>query len=179
MNVLCVSFGSMWHRKIHDDGTWAWFNTTGVTRTPVSRHLLRLWTFSGVVRFNILAFPWASSPKDLVGVLCSSPGIEKISGDTRLLCAGPVKRSEPLDSLLVCIRPYDIGFIDRQVPWRSQGVRLIAASGHRDGRQEFLLLVKPGSWVRSESGFWELGVAYGPNHRPKLNYVFLGATEPI
>lgn len=178
MNVLCVSYGSMWWESRRDNGDSAMFNTTGVTRSPASEHLFRLWTFPGLVRFNMAGFGWASRPEHLAGVRCLTSGVESRNGMTRLLCRKPLRRSEPIDFLLACVRSSDVGFIDRSVPWKSKDVRLIAASLHRDGRQEILVLCKPGSWLHSDSGFWRLDVGFNQMHKAELRCRSLGTTAP-
>lgn len=169
MNVLCVSFGASWFQQKHENGETAWYNTTGITRSQSSRHVLRLWTFPGIVRFNANSFPWASSPNDLAGVLCLAPGLEKAkSGAARLLCDRPLKLSSSVDSYLVSVHSTDIGFIDRSQVWRSKNVKLIAASRHRDGRQELLLLIQRDAWIKTSFGLWDLSVRLNRHHKPIL-----------
>lgn len=169
MTIMCVGFGSLWFQRSHGPGRVAWYNTTGITRTLRSRHVLRLWTFSGLVRFNGSSFPWVSSPDDLPGVLCLTSGIERTEGGgTRLLCERPLRRTAPVDAYLVSVRSTVVGSIDRSGVWRSKSVKLIAASSHSDGRQEFLLLVRQGAWIKTDLGYWRLGVRLDPNAKPAL-----------
>lgn len=167
MIVYCASFGSNWFRQNHSSGSCAWFNTTGIRRNWTSSRVRRRWTFQGSVRFNADHFKWVSTPRDLIGQRCFSPGIEKVENDeTRLLCSYPVKKTQRIDAYLVCVKSDEIGFIDRKEEWKSQTARLISASSGKGGPQEFLMLVQNQSWIRTSQGLWQWQITLSAKGKP-------------
>jgi len=169
MIVYCVSFGSNWFLVNHESGSSAWFNTSGIMRTRTSACVRRRWTFRGSVRFNGDQFKWVKTPGDLVGVRCYSSGVEKIEdGETRVLCAYPVDKTNRIDAFIVSIGSEQYGFIKRKEEWKSKSVRMISASGGSAGPQEFVLLVQKDSWIRTSQGLWQWGVSFSKTGNPRV-----------
>jgi hypothetical protein len=79
-------------------------------------------------------------------------------GGNRLLFERKAAKSATPDCYLVVVSSDIHGQIDfTSSVWKSVFSQVIAASRLRD-KQEAMLLMKPGDWVQSSSGFWQLVV---------------------
>jgi hypothetical protein len=82
-------------------------------------------------------------------------------GGNRLLLARKVAGSPAPDYYLLAMSSEPCGAFDCRNPgWMSETVFPIAVSQLRD-RFEALLLMRPGDWVRTVLGVWQLRVADG------------------
>jgi len=158
MLVTVTGFGSVW-RRWFDNGDdpkrrpGAYFNTTGVkvrgtihTRSKVVGHI---W-FSGTVAFD---------PDRTLGTLasvfeCAEPCVRE--GQNKVLFKRMLSAPQQPDYLLVVVKAADIGHIDLSSRfWRSDGTLLVSLSESRD-QQEAMLLMPPGSWLRTDRGMYKL-----------------------
>ncbi len=159
MIVHCLSFGTLWWLRPGQDrqssGRFttqaAVFNTTGFVAGARER---RSWIVPGVVRFNAGTCQEQRIRPDQDGqARYISPGVERTGAQNRLLLTRKVKANVPVDMLLACLSCEEHGRISFDAEWRSCGVRLLAASEFR-GKQESLLLLPMGGWVKTDKGEW-------------------------
>ena len=84
-----------------------------------------------------------------------------------MLFTRKIAQSGP-DYFLLVVSSDRFGAFDFEDPgWRSQSVTPIAVSQLR-GKQEAMLLMRAGDWVRSALGVWQLRVATGLSHGAEL-----------
>ena len=159
MIVRCQSFGSLWWLRpgSHDDDPArfvshaALFNTTGFARGAQKK---RRWLVAGVVRINIGMHPEIEDPHEFTHQTFESSGLERRGSWNRLLLGRAVRSSKKCEVLLLCANSNDVGRIDFNHKWHTQGVKVVAASANA-GVQETLLLIEPGSRLITNRGVWE------------------------
>ena len=160
MLVTITGFGSVWRRRLGRDqgdrprfARTAYFNTTGVQVNGKIRTRPKI---VGHVRFNGVGGFDPNHPLSMINMVfeCAEPcvwqGQNKVLFERRL--------SAPLqpDYYLVVVRAREIGHLDVGSPaWRSEGTLLISFSECRD-QQEAMLLMPPGSWLRTAVGRFAL-----------------------
>jgi hypothetical protein len=161
MLVQVLSFGTNWWarfgRNADDPHRFtrhaAYYNSTGVRcGNKVRRH----WITSGLIRFNGVGDFNPNFPDRAIGrtFVCSDLG--HAFGGNRLVFERKATNSAIPDCYLVVLSSDIHGQIDfTSNVWKSVFSQVIAASQLRD-KQEAMLLMKPGDWVQSSSGFWQL-----------------------
>jgi hypothetical protein len=161
MLVKVLSFGTNWWARFGRDPFdprrftrhAAYYNSTGVR---CGRKVRRHWIISGLVRFNGVGDFNPHLPSRSIGCTFHCSDLTFAYGGNRLLVGHKVTRSEVPECCLVVIASelhgrMDLGSDD----WKSSSATAIAASQLRN-RQEVMLLMKPGDWVRTSCGFWQL-----------------------
>jgi hypothetical protein len=164
MLVKVLNFGSNWWSRFgrdpHDGLRFtrhaAYFNSTGVR---CGRKIRRHWIVPGLVRFNGVGDFSPHFPDRCLGRTFDCPEPAFMFGGNRLLLARRARGTVVPDSYLVVISGERYGECDFTAGcWHSPLARVIAASQLRN-MQEAMLLMKPGDWVKTICGFWQLRVS--------------------
>ena len=160
MLVTITGFGSVWRRRFGKNendpkrfARAAYFNTTGV---PVNGHIRTRPKIVGHVRFNGVGGFDPSHPMAMINSVfeCAEPCVW--NGQNKVLFERRLPSPEQPDYFLVAVRAAEVGRFDLGSPaWRSEGTLLISFSECRD-QQEAMLLMPPGSWLRTVLGRFEL-----------------------
>jgi hypothetical protein len=166
MLVKILGFGSNWwarfgrdpHDRCRFTSHAAYFNSTGVR---CGSKLRRYWIVPGLLRFNGVSDFTPQFPNRCLGKIFDCPDMTFAFGGNRLLLARKVSGSPAPDYYLLAMSCEPCGAFDCRNPgWKSETVFPIAVSQLRD-RGEALLLMRPGDWVRTVLGVWQLRVADG------------------
>ncbi len=173
MVVQVLSFGTNWWarfgRNINDPHRFtrhaAYYNSTGVCcGSKVRRH----WIISGLIRFNGVGDFNPNLPDRAIGRTFVCSDLSQAFGGNRLLFQCRAPKSAAPDSYLVVISSDVHGQVDfTSGVWKSVFSQVIAASHLRD-KQEAMLLMKPGDWIQTNTGFWQLSAARGSGERAML-----------
>ncbi len=166
MLVKVLNFGSNWWsrfgREPEDPHRFtrqaAYYNSTGVCcGSKIRRH----WLISGLIRFNGVGGFNPNLPHSSLGKTFCCSELAFAFGGNRLLFQCKAPRSAVPHYYLVVITSTQHGPINfRSSQWKSPSACVIAASQLRLA-EETMLLLKPGDWVETEWGFWQLQVS-GP-----------------
>ena len=161
MIVHCLSFGTLWWLRPGNDNESslkfssqaAVFNTTGFIS---GSHERRSWIVPGVIRFNLgTCMEQRVNPELQQQTRFFSNGLERKGTQNRLLLGRKVKGNAPVDLLLFRISEKEHGRISFDSEWRSEGVRLVAASEFGT-RQESLVLLPMDGFVKTHQGEWRI-----------------------
>lgn len=163
MLVKILGFGSNWWARFGRDPLdryrytrhAAYFNSTGVR---CGNKMRRYWVVPGLLRFNGVGDFNPQFPNRAVGKTFECTDIIFALGGNRVLFTRKVAQSGPDYFLLVVSSCRFGGFDFEDAAWKSQSVTPIAVSHLRD-KQEAMLLMRAGDWVRSALGFWQLRVS--------------------
>jgi hypothetical protein len=163
MLVKILGFGSNWWARFGRDSQdryrytrhAAYFNSAGVRcGSKIRRH----WIVPGLIRFNGVGDFNPQFPNRAVGKTFECADLIFALGGNRILFRKKVAQSGP-DYFLLVVSSDRFGSFDfEDAGWRSQSVTPIAVSHLRD-KQEALLLMRAGDWVRTALGFWQLRVS--------------------
>jgi hypothetical protein len=172
MLVKVLNFGINWWARFGRDAEdpyrfsrhAAYYNSTGVRcGSKVRRH----WITSGLVRFNGVGDFNPNIPERAIGrtFLCSD--LTQAFGGNRLLFQGKAPKSAVPDRYLVVVSSRTHGYIDfGSSVWKSVLSQVIAASQLREV-QEAMLLMNPGDWLQTATGFWQLSTP-SRTHEPAV-----------
>jgi hypothetical protein len=163
MQIKVLKFGSNWWSRFGRNqadprrfsNRAAYYNSTGVL---CGRKMRRHWAIPGLIRFNGVGDFNPNFPSRSVGhtFLCAEPTFA--FGGNRVLFTRRVDKSTAPDWYLVVVSSLRFGLFDFQCPaWKSASVQPIAVSALRE-KQEAMLLMRPGGWIFSNLGFWQLKV---------------------
>jgi hypothetical protein len=167
--VTVLKFGSNWWARFGRDPQdplrftrhAAYFNSAGVRcNSKMRRH----WIVPGLIRFNGVGGFNPQFPSRSVGATfeCTDPVIAR--GDNRLLFGKKAPHSAVPDFYLIALSGDEYGrFNFSDLTWKSHTVLPIAVSNLRQ-KQEALLLMKPGDWVRTNLGVWRLKAPNAGKH---------------
>jgi hypothetical protein len=164
MRVRVLSFGSNWWARFGSnlDDRYrftrraAYFNSTGLCS---GRKVRRYWTVPGLLRFNGVGDFNFQFPSRSIGATFECADLAFACGGSRLLFVRRIKSSPLPDYFLIALTSERCGGFDCQNSgWKSETVLPIAVSQHRD-RAEALLLMRPGDWVKTSLGIWQLTAA--------------------
>ena len=154
--VTVTGFGSVWRRRFGKDeddpkrfARAAYFNTTGVL---VNGHVRTRPKILGHIRFNGIGGFDPNRPLAMINSVfeCAEPCVW--NGQNKVLFERRLPTPEPSDYFLVVVRATEVGRLDvGSSAWRSEGTLLISFSECRD-QQEAMLLMPPGSWLRTALG---------------------------
>ena len=172
MLVKILGFGSNWWARFGRDPQdryrytrhAAYFNSTGVR---CGNKMRRHWVVPGLLRFNGVGDFNPQFPNRAVGKTFECTDLIFALGGNRVLFRRKVAQSGPDYFLLVVSSDRFGGFDFEDAGWRSQSVTPIAVSHLRE-KQEAMLLMRAGDWVRSALGVWQLKVAAGLPHGASL-----------
>jgi len=177
--VKLLNFGTNWWARFGSDASdphrytrhAAYYNSTGIR---CGRKIRRHWIVPGLIRFNGVGDFNPHRPKGSLGQTFLTSNLTFLFGGNRLLFKRKMPESSVADWYLVVISQDLHGRIDLGSPgWKSPVARVIAASQLRQ-MQEIMLLMKPGDWVQTACGFWQLSVSN--KLKPKVELVLLGQT---
>jgi hypothetical protein len=156
MFVTVTGFGSVWRRRFGKDQSdprrfarAAYFNTTGV---PVGGQIRTRPRIVGHVRFNGVGGFDPNHPLGMINSVfeCAEPCVWQ--GQNKVLFKRMLSTPQQPDYFLVVVRSSEVGHLDVGSPsWRSEGTLLISFSECRD-KQEAMLLMPAGSWLRTDLG---------------------------
>lgn len=173
MLVQVLSFGTNWWarfgRNINDPHRFtrhaAYYNSTGVRcGSKVRRH----WITPGLIRFNGVGDFNPNLPDRAIGRTFVCSDLTQAFGGNRLLFQCRAPKSAAPDSYLVVISSDVHGQVNfTSGVWKSVFSQVIAASHLRD-KQEAMLLMKPGDWLQTNTGFWQLRVTRDSGERATL-----------
>lgn len=160
MLVTITGFGSVWRRRFGKDESdskrfvrAAYFNTTGV---PVNGTIRTRPKIAGHVRFNGIGGFDPSRPLAMIDSVfeCAEPCIW--NGQNKVLFERLLATPQTPDFFLVVVRTAEVGRLDLgSQTWRSEDTLVISFSECRD-RQEAMLLMPKGSWLRADLGKFEI-----------------------
>lgn len=156
MLISVTGFGSVWRRRFGKDendprrfARAAYFNTTGV---PVNGRIRTRPKIVGHVRFNGIGGFEPNRPQRMINSVfeCAEPCVW--NGQNKVLFKRMLTDPQEPDYFLVVVKAADIGGLDvGSRTWRSEGTILISFS-ECDDQQEAMLLMPPGSWLRTDRG---------------------------
>lgn len=163
MLVKVLNFGSNWWARCGHDAEdpdrfvrhAAYYNSTGVhCGSKIRRH----WVVPGLLRFNGVCDFHPDRVDCAVGSTFVCSDLELALGGNRLLFRSKAAKSAVPDCYLIVVASVEHGRIDfASGTWRSAISQVVAASQLRD-IQEAMLLMKPGDWVQTSNGFWQLSM---------------------
>ena len=172
MLVKILEFGSSWWarfgRDSHDRHRYtrhaAYFNSTGVR---CGNKMRRYWIVPGLIRFNGVGDFNPHFPSRAVGEIFECSDLVFARGGNRVLFRRRVAKSYRPDCFLLVMSSDRFGAPRFQGSDRPGSATPIAVS-HLGEKQEAMLLMKPGDWVRSALGVWQLTVAPNLRHGASL-----------
>jgi hypothetical protein len=165
MMVRILSCGVHWwgmHSKNIEDPYCfrrkpAYFNTTGLM---YGRRLRNCQIYPGMLRFNRTSGFDPEFVDRISGKTFQAAPPRLHDNKVHLLFEFPGTGQTP-DTYLVTLHPETHGAIAfRNKNWRSPGLQPIAVSRQHD-RYEAMLLMRPGHWVETERGRWQISPATG------------------
>ena len=156
MLVGVTGFGSVWRRRVRSDpgdsrrfARAAYFNTTGIM---VNGTIVRHRKIAGHVRFNAAGGFNGNYPDRMVGKVFECDGPCIWNGQNKVFFRRRVPTPVRPDCFLVSVRSQEHGHVHVGTEgWKSEKSFLISFSEWRD-RQEAMLLMPCGNWVRTELG---------------------------
>jgi hypothetical protein len=135
----------------------AYFNTTGLM---YGCRLRNCQIYPGMLRFNRTSGFDPEFVERIPGKTFQAAPPRLHDGRIHLLFEFPGAGQTP-DAYLVTLHPETHGAIAfRNKNWRSPGLQPIAVSRQRD-RYEAMLLMRPGHWVETERGRWQISPTTG------------------
>jgi hypothetical protein len=172
MLVTLLHFGCNWWARFGPDPAdphrytrhAAYYNSTGIRcGNKVRRH----WIVPGLVRFNGTGDFNPHLPFRSLGQTFMASEVDFLFGGNRLLLKRKIDIKTPESAtpdwyLIVLSQTLHGRFNFSDSGWKSPEVTVIAASQLRQF-QEAMLLMKPGHWVRSACGFWQLRLSSSAN----------------
>ena len=173
MLVKILEFGSNWWARLGRDPQdryrytkhAAYFNSTGVRWGSKMRPY---WVVPGLIRFNGVGDFNPQFPNRAVGQVFECTDLVFARGGNRVLFRRKVAPSCRPDYFLLVVSSGRFGALRFEAPyWKSEFLAPIAVS-HVGEKQEAILLMKAGDWVRSTLGVWQLRVAASLRHGASL-----------
>lgn len=173
MLVKVMAFGTNWWARFGSDPAdpyrytrhAAYYNSTGIR---CGRKIRRHWIVPGMVRFNGVGDFNPHCPKNSLGCTFLTSNLDFLFGGNRLLLKREMPDTCTADWYLVVLSHELHGRLYLSSKrWKSPTARVIAASQLRQ-MQEVMLLMKPGDWVSTLSGIWQLVVSSDAQSGPTL-----------
>jgi hypothetical protein len=182
MLVKILEFGSNWWARFGHDPQdryrytkhAAYFNSTGVRCGSKMR---RYWIVPGLIRFNGVGDFNPQFPSRAVGEIFECTDLVFARGGNRVLFRRRVGQPCRPDCFLLTVSSARLGALSvKASDWKSESLTPIAVS-HIGERQEAMLLMKAGDWVRSTLGIWLLRVARNLPHGAALELLEDGVLD--
>jgi hypothetical protein len=182
MLVTILQFGSNWWARFGHDPSdphrytrrAAYYNSTGI-RT--GRKIRRHWIVPGLVRFNGSGNFNPHFPSRSLGQTFVAADVDFLFGGNRLLLRHTMAHPVKPDWYLTVFSQEIHGRLDLTTEeWRSPRTKVIAASQLRQV-QEAMLLMRPGDWIRTACGFWQL--AHSTHSRTGVEFVLRGEPDRV
>ena len=164
MLVKVLNFGTNWWARFGSDVSdphrytrhAAYYNSTGIR---CGRKIRRHWIVPGLIRFNGVGDFNPHLPNRSLGHTFLTSNLDLIFGGNRLLLKKKMSDPCAVDWYLVVMSQDLHGHVDFQsTGWKSSSAGVIAISQLRQV-QEVMLLMKPGDWVETSCGVWQLAVS--------------------
>jgi hypothetical protein len=134
----------------------AYYNSTGLMFGQRRRDLF---LYRGHIRFNRTSGFDLEYVERISGKTFHTPGPAVYAGFRNMLFDLPAKGQQP-DAYLVTLNHLDHGAIEfGDKLWRSKGMDAIAVSRFHE-RYEAMLLMRPGDWVRTTLGYWQVSTNF-------------------
>ena len=161
MLVKILEFGSNWWARFDPDDTDPWrfscraayYNSAGLR---CGQKIRRHWTIPGLIRFNGIGAFDPHFPSRAIGATFCCESSVLASRGNRLFLAKKASISDTPDYFLAVISSDRHGLVDFRNPaYKSESAVPISVSELRN-RQEVLILMRPGAWVRTSIGLWKL-----------------------
>jgi hypothetical protein len=161
MSVKILGFGSNWWARFgrdrNDDCRYsrhaAFYNSAGVR---CGQKIKRHWIVPGLIRFNGVGDFDPHFPSRAIGQTFWCSDLAFACGGNRILFVRKAPKSTIPDHYLVVLSSGRFGIFDFEDPcWKSESTRSISVSQLRE-RQEAMLLMREGEWVRNSLGTWRL-----------------------
>jgi hypothetical protein len=182
MLVKILGFGSNWWARFGRDPQdryrftrhAAYFNSAGVRcGSKIRRH----WIVPGLIRFNGVGDFNPQFPNRAIGKTFECTDLVFALGGNRVLFTRKVTQPGMPDFFLLAVSSDTRGGFDFEDDgWRSQSATPIAVSHLRE-KQEAMLLMRAGDWVRSALGVWQLKVADSLQHGAALELLEEGILD--
>jgi hypothetical protein len=175
MLVKVLNYGTNWRARFGSDPNdphcytrhAGYYNSTGIRCSlKVRRH----WIVPGLIRFNGAGDfnPHLPIPNRSLGHTFLASNLDFLFGGNRLLLKNKMPDSTLPDWCLIVVSQDLHGRMDFADPeWRSRTAKVIAASQLRQA-QEAMLPIKPGDWVKTACGLWQLSLSTGCGIGPEL-----------
>ena len=166
MSVKVLAFGSNWWTRFGHDAKdpyrytrrAAYYNSAGVR---CGQKIKRHWILPGLIRFNGVGDFDAHVPCRVIGETFWCSDLEFACGGNRILFVRRAPKDTVPDRYLVVASGERFGALDfGNSSWKSEFTAPISISQLR-GKQEAMLLMGNGDWVRTGLGFWHLTVQSG------------------
>ena len=172
MLVKILEFGSNWWARFgrdpHDRYRYtrhaAYFNSTGVRR---GNRMRRYWAVPGLIRFNGVGDFNPHFPGRAVGEIFECSDLFFARGGNRVLFRRKVAKSCRPDYFLSVLSSDRFGVLRFEGSDTSGSPTPLAVSRIGE-KQEAMLLMKAGDWVRSTLGIWQLRVTSNLRHGASL-----------
>ena len=173
MLVRVLNFGCNWWARFGSDladphrytSHAAYYNSTGVR---CSRKVRRHWVVPGLIRFDAVGGFNPHLPTRSLGQTFLASDLDFMFGGNRLLLKKKMPDAAHPEWYLVVVCQDLHGRMNfASSTWKSPGAAVIAASQLRQA-QEAMLLMKPGGWVRTACGLWQLSVTETPDSDARL-----------
>jgi hypothetical protein len=170
-----MDFGTNWWARFGSDPAdpdrytrhAAYYNSTGVR---CGRKVRRHWIVPGLIRFNGMGDFNPRRPHLSLGRTFLTSNLDYLFGGNRLLLKKRIDDNATLDYYLLVVSQDLHGHIDFKSPrWKSTTARVVAASQLRH-MQEVMLLMQPGSWIRTTTGAWTLSESRAYNFGAYLDF---------
>jgi len=171
--IKVMAFGTNWWARFGSDPAdpyrytrhAAYYNSTGIC---CGRKIRRHWIVPGMIRFNGVGDFNPHRPKSSIGSTFLTSSLDFLFGGNRLLLKKKMPDISVAEWYLVVVSQELHGRMDLNSDrWKSPAARVIAASQLRQA-QEAMLLMKPGDWVKTLSGTWQLAVSSETKFGAKL-----------
>jgi hypothetical protein len=183
MLITVLEFGSNWWARFGRDPQdryrytrhAAYFNSAGVQcGSKIRRH----WVVPGLIRFNGVGDFNPQFPSRSVGRTFECTDLTFALGGNRILFRKKVAQSGLPDFFLLAVSSDTHGGFDfEDSDWKARSVTPIAISHLRE-KQEALVLMRAGDWVRSALGVWQLKVSHRLPHGAALELLEDGILDP-
>jgi len=161
MSVKILGFGSNWWTRFGHDSNdacrytrrAAYYNSAGVR---CGRKIKRHWVLPGLIRFNGIGDFDPHFPSRAIGETFWCSDLAFAYGGNRILFVRRAPKTAIPDHYLVVVSSKRLGVFDFDDPcWKSEITQPISVSQLRE-RQEAMLLMREGEWVRNSLGIWRL-----------------------
>ncbi len=173
MLVKVLNYGTNWWARFGSDPNdphrytrhAAYYNSTGIR---CGRKVRRHWIVPGLIRFNGAGDFNPHLPNRSLGHTFLASSLDFLFGGNRLLLKNKMPDSSVPDWYLIVVAQDLHGRMDfAHLKWRSRTAKVIAASQLRQA-QEAMLLMKPGDWVKTACGVWQLSASTGSRFGAEL-----------
>ena len=161
MSVKILGFGSNWWARFGTDPgdhhrytrRAAYYNSAGICCGKKTR---RHWIIPGLIRFNGVGDFDQHFPSRAIGETFCCSDLAVAFGGNRILFVRRTPKPAIPDWYLVVVSSERLGIFNFDDPyWKSESTQSISVSQLRE-RQEAMLLMKEGEWVRNSLGTWRL-----------------------